>query len=370
MKIKILHIIKSLGRGGAEVLLQETLKLHDNEKYDFHYIYFLPWKNQMVKGLQSAGGLVVNIPAKKNISILFSIGEINKYIKNNKIDLVHCHLPWAGFAGRLINRKNIPVIYTEHNKQERYHWITRALNRFSFNRQTAAIAVSADVFKSIQENIHPEIPVTKIENGVNTNFFIRDEAEGKSVRAKYGIPAGAVVIGNVAVFRFQKRMKEWLKVFYKLSCEYPDIYALIVGHGPDEAEMKKYIIEAKLEGKVIIVGLQEEVKPFYSAMDIFMMSSVFEGLPIALLEAMSMQCAIVSTNAGGIKEVIRNNEDGFLVNIDNWEELKQPVSFLLTNKETIKEWGSKARQRVINNFSMRKMVNQLETVYSELLKRR
>ena len=69
-KIKILHIVKSLGRGGAEVLLQETLKLHNKETYEFHYIYFLPWKNQMVEGITNAGGKVVLFSAKNNIEII------------------------------------------------------------------------------------------------------------------------------------------------------------------------------------------------------------------------------------------------------------------------------------------------------------
>lgn len=367
MKIKILHIIKSLGRGGAEVLLQETLKLHDKEKYEFHYIYFLPWKNQMVKGLQNAGGVVKNIQASRNISILFSIGQIRKYIKQNKIVLVHCHLPWAGFAGRLLNKTLTPILYTEHNKQERYHWITKIINQFTFNRQTAAIAVSEDVYQSVKKNINPSISIKKIENGVNTDFFLRQESEGKSIRDQYEIPQDAVVIGTVAVFRFQKRMKEWLQVFHKLSYEHPHLYALIVGHGPDDAEMKKYIHEAGLSTKVKMAGLQEEVKPFYAAMDIFMMSSVFEGLPIALLEAMSMECAVVCTDAGGVKEVIRNKEDGFLVDVKKWQELYQPVSLLVNSKDAIKEWGAKARKRVVNDFSMEKMVNQLEEVYDEIL---
>ena len=71
--MKVLHIVKSLGRGGAEMLLQETLKQHNQQEFEFHFIYFLPWKNQMVAGLQEAGGIVKNFPAKNNIFIIFLI---------------------------------------------------------------------------------------------------------------------------------------------------------------------------------------------------------------------------------------------------------------------------------------------------------
>jgi hypothetical protein len=77
-KTKVLHIIKSLGRGGAEMLLQETLKQHDKSRFEFHYIYFLPWKDQMVAGLKNAGGLVTNIPAKNNKAIILQSKKIVK----------------------------------------------------------------------------------------------------------------------------------------------------------------------------------------------------------------------------------------------------------------------------------------------------
>ncbi|HMQ00995.1 MAG TPA: glycosyl transferase, partial [Cyclobacteriaceae bacterium] len=125
-KIKVLHIIKSLGRGGAEMLLPETLKLHDQSKFEFHYIYFLPWKNQLVQALEAAGGKVICLPAGNNISILFQYRKVIQYIKSHNIQLVHAHLPWAGFVSRLVKIFcPISLIYTEHNKQERYHFLTR-----------------------------------------------------------------------------------------------------------------------------------------------------------------------------------------------------------------------------------------------------
>ena len=77
-KIRVLHIIKSLGRGGAEMLLPETLKLHDRERFEFHYIYFLPWKDQMVKEIENFGGKVTNFPSNNNLKLL---GQYKKMIK-------------------------------------------------------------------------------------------------------------------------------------------------------------------------------------------------------------------------------------------------------------------------------------------------
>ena len=136
-KIKVLHIIKSLGRGGAEMLLPETLRLHNKEKFEFDYVYFLPWKNQMVKEISEQGGKVICIEANNNLSLLSKYNEVAKYCKKNNIDIIHSHLPWSGFLSRLVYKQTgIPLIYTEHNIQERYHVATKKLNAFTFNWQS------------------------------------------------------------------------------------------------------------------------------------------------------------------------------------------------------------------------------------------
>lgn len=365
-KIKVLHIIKSLGRGGAEMLLPETLKLHDKEQFEFHYIYFLPWKNQMVESIEKSGGIVNCLSAKNNIQLIFQAKRIISYCKQNHIQLIHCHLPWAGFVGRLVHKlSQIPVIYSEHNMQERYHKITAEINKLSFNSQTLALGVSEDVTNSINKNISPKIRVETLLNGVNTETFRRELASPD--RKNLGIPENAIVVGNVAVFRFQKRLVEWLGVFNELqNRSTKPVYGLIVGAGPLEEEIKAKLMELRLERKVILTGLQTEVKPFYSVMDIFMMSSSFEGLPIALLEAMSMQCAIVSTNAGGIKEVIRHEVDGLICNVDNLNKLGDLAYEVVEDDLLRSELQNNARSRVLKNFSLNTMVHKLENYYKEL----
>jgi glycosyltransferase involved in cell wall biosynthesis len=367
-KIKILHIIKSLGRGGAEMLLPETLKIHDTSRFEFHTIYFLPWKNQMVEALENSGGKVTCFSASNNIKLLQQYSGVIEYCRTNEIDVIHCHLPWAGFLGRLVFAiTKIPVVYTEHNMQERYHIATKTINRFTFNSQSLALGVSEDVSNSIKKNINPKIPVKTLLNGANTDSFRRDSAMGTKTKQELGIPEDALVIGNVAVFRFQKRLIEWLQVFKEIETKNPNIYGIIVGAGPLEEEIKAELIKLKLEKKVFFPGLKSDVKPYFSAMDIFMMSSSFEGLPIALLEAMSMECAIVSTDAGGIKEVIRNGEDGLICKVDEWMKLSGLCQVLIEDPEKLCKYKKAARERVVNNFSLRRMVDELEEIYLSVI---
>jgi len=365
-KIKILHIIKSLGRGGAEMLLPETLKLHNKDTFDFHYIYFLPWKDQMVGAIEGAGGRVTCFDAKDNIRLLLQYRKIVTYCKEHKIDLIHCHLPWAGFVGRLVPSKiAIPMLYTEHNMQERYHIATKTINKLSFNSQNLALGVSQDVTDSIKKNINLKIPVRTLLNGVNTTSFQR--SEHSKIRSELGIPQDALVIGNVAVFRFQKRLIEWLQVIKKLREQNQNVFGIIVGAGPLEEEIKKEWRALELENIVFFPGLRTDVKPYFEAMDVFMMSSSFEGLPIALLEAMSMECAVVSTDAGGIKEVIRNEQDGLTCRVEEWQKLSDLCQTLIDDPEQLEIYKKAARERVVKNFSLRRMVNELELIYSDLV---
>lgn len=362
-KIKVLHIIKSLGRGGAEMLLPETLRIHDRNKFDFHYIYFLPWKDQMVQPIKDIGGKVTCFSSNDNIRLLLKFKEVVNYCREHDINVIHCHLPWAGFLGRVVyKRTSIPVLYTEHNMQERYHKLTKIVNKVTFNSQTLALAVSEDVKNSIQINISPTIPIKTLLNGVNTKNF-KSENVSSSIRMDHKIPDDAVVIGTVAVFRFQKRLKEWLQVFAEVHAANSNVYGFIVGAGPLEGEIKAEFTRLNLEGKVFFPGLQTEVKPYLKAMDIFMMCSSFEGLPIALLEAMSMECAVVSTMAGGIKEVIRHKKDGLTCQVEEWRVLSEFCQILINDSSQLKTFKTAARERVMESFSLTNMVDRLEEFY-------
>jgi glycosyltransferase involved in cell wall biosynthesis len=318
----------------------------------------------MVAGIEAQGGKVNLMPASNNVFIMLKAFAIIKYIRRNNIELVHCHLPWAGFVGRIIHMiTKIPVFYSEHNKQERYHFITKLLNKISFNKQSRVIAVSEDVAESINKNIKPKVPVQTILNGVNTENFIRNHLSGRQKREEYQISQDCILIGTIAVFRFQKRLKEWIEVFKSVHDIYPNVKGCIIGDGILKNEIMSHLKTCGMENHIIFPGLQTDVMPWLSAMDIFMMTSEFEGLPIAMLEAMSMECAIVTTDAGGIKEVVRNEIDGFVETVENWRNLKNPIDRLLQHPNELKTFGVKARQRVMDQFSLTTMVHETEKAY-------
>lgn len=369
-RIPVLQIIKSLGRGGAEMLLAETLKLHDQDKFDFHYMYFLPWKDQLVPQLQANGGKVICMGGNNNIQLFMKAGEVARYVKKNNIQLIHAHLPWAGILARLVGvLTGVPVIYTEHNKQERYHFLTRMINLKTMDQLKVVIPVSRDVEESIRK-FKPKLKprVVTVLNGVNIDHFNPEDKDGAMIRDQFNIPTHATVISTIGVFRFQKRFELWLEIASEILKVKPDVHFIIVGDGPlkDEILAKRSVL--KLEKQVHMAGLQTDVRPYLAASDIYMMSSIFEGLPIALLEAMACGLPIITTDAGGIKEVVRHEQEGLVCSVDEPKRLTDFAIRLITEISFRQQLAVNARLRIVKDFSMRKMVDELENLYRHFVK--
>ena len=377
-RIKVLHLIKSLGRGGAEKLIPETALVHDQEKFEFHCLYFYHQEQNIVDELIDADIQVHLIPSS-NLGLFFQVKKVREFIVQHQFDLIHAHLPWAGILARFVGKNlQIPIVYTEHNTWDRYNKVSYWGNRLTFKQQDVAIAVSNEVALSMQLNA-PWDPYRKggrlkikvVQNGVNTTAFTRLEQNSDQVTAlkkKLSIPKNAPVIGKVAVFRSQKRLWLWVELALRIIKQKPETHFLLVGDGEWRGRIEKQIQESGMEAHFHLVGVQKEVIPYLSCMDIYLSTSEFEGLPIAMLEAMSCKIPVVATRAGGIGEVIQHGIQGFLSEVDQWEELEEYCVKLCNDLELHQNLGNEARQRVIQNFSMIRMVSELEEIYRRVLK--
>lgn len=389
-RIKVLHLIKSLGRGGAEKLIPETALVHDQNKFEFHCLYFYHQDQNILDELQAAGIQTHLIPAK-NLELFFKIKKVKHFVLEQGFDIIHAHLPWAGILARFVGKElAIPIVYTEHNTWERYNKISYLGNRFTFKHQDVAIAVSNEVALSMRLNSiwdpyrrGGRLKVIVVQNGVNTEVFRRKSVEnerieigrlgsgilgGVSLRERLGIPENACVIGKVAVFRSQKRLWLWVELAMRILKTCPETHFLLVGDGEWRERILSQVKKSGLEKNFHWVGVQKNVVPYLSLMDIYLSTSEFEGLPIAMLEAMSCEVPIVSTRAGGIGEVIQHGKQGFLTEIEEWEELEGYCIQLLQNPELRKTMAQAARDRVIEKFSMKRMVSELERIYMEVIK--
>ena len=430
-RIKVLHLIKSLGRGGAEKLIPQTALVHDQGRFEFHCLYFYHQDQNIVEELVHAGIEVHLIPSR-NLGLFFQVSKVREFVKQHQFDLIHAHLPWAGILARFVGKKlQIPIVYTEHNTWDRYNKVSYWGNRLSFKQQDVAIAVSNEVALSMQLNSfwNPyrrggRLKIKVVQNGVNTEVFRKkvpsnkyqvistkyqgpsikwtelEEGSGKSevgggklevgggrlevgsgklevggggvfelqssLKTELGIPEDVPVIGKVAVFRSQKRLWLWVELALRILEKKPDVHFLLVGDGEWRREIEKQINKSGKSSQFHLVGVQKAVIPFLSLMNIYLSTSEFEGLPIAMLEAMSCEVPVVATRAGGIGEVIQHGIQGFLTETENWEELEGHCLRLLEDADLQEKMAKAARHRVIERFSMVRMVRELETIYQEV----
>jgi L-malate glycosyltransferase len=368
-RIRVLHLIKGLNRGGAETLLSEGLRFADRSRFELSYAYFRASLNALVPALAEQGAPVTCFGGKGHATMLGRIRRIARHLRAEEIDLLHCHLPMAGVVGRLAGRlAGVPVLYTEHNKPEWYRRPTFLLNSWTYFLQDHVIAVSGSVEWSIRRYIRPTVPVTILRNGIDTNAFRRVVEGGQAVRRHYGIPADAPVVGNVAALIPQKQLHDWVEAARLVHQQHPDVRFLIVGEGPQHAELTALIDRCALTGIVHLCGVQSNVVPYLSAMDIYMMSSAFEGLPVALLEAMAANCAPVCTAVGGIPEVLEEGVDGFLAEPGHPDQLARKVAALVSDREQLTRVGLAAMCKVDRHFRVESMVASLQELYENVVR--
>ena len=367
-RIRVFHLIKGLGRGGAELLLLQALRCGDRARFQYGFGYFLPWKDAVVAELEAEGGEVTCFHAGGNLAILRSTRRVARHLEAWGADLLHCHLPLAGVVGRRAGRRaGVGVVYTEHNTQERYRFLTRTLNALTWRRQDHVIAVSEGVAASIAARMGSAVPVTVVPNGIDVERFRPQPEEREAMRRRLGIEPGAPVVGTVAVFRVQKALHDWLAAARLVLQRRPDARFLLVGDGPLRAELEAAASAEGLSGSVRFAGLQDDVRPFLAAMDAYLMTSIFEGLPVALLEAMAMERPVVVTPVGGIPEVVRPDENGVLVPAGSPERAAEAVLALLADPERAARLARSARRTIAEGFGARAMVRRVEAIYEEVL---
>jgi glycosyltransferase involved in cell wall biosynthesis len=258
-------------------------------------------------------------------------------------------------------------VYTEHNLIERYHPATRLAARATWRLQSHVIAVSGEVGASVTRNLGAHIPLSIVANGVPLDRFTPRADAGGSAKAELGIEREAPVVGTVAVFLKKKRLDLWLDVARQLREALPQTKFLLVGDGPLRHEVEAKARELGLANHLLMPGLQRDVRPYLAAMDAYLMSSDFEGLPIALLEAMASGLTAVVPGVGGIAEVVEHERSGFIAPRGDTAALLRHVRQVLeASDEQRARWGAAARDQIAQGFSNTRMMREIERVYTDV----
>ena len=358
---RILIVIKGLGRGGAEQLLVSAAPYLDREHYDYHFAYVLPHKDALVGKLEELGYPVHCLGGGTGPRWIARLRKLER-----DFDLVHVHSPVPAVAARLLRKAGTPMVCTEHNVWGRYHRATYWANRLTFGRNDHVFAVSDEVRKSIV--------VPKGRAGgptIETLYHGPDRAEIErwqgtdGVRAEFGIPVHAPLIGTVANFKEHKGYPFLLEAAAQVKRSVPDAHFMIVGQGPLEPTIKAQAHSLGLDDSITFTGFREDVPRLMGAFDLFTLASLHEGLSIALLEAMALGTPPVVTGVGGHREVV-GAEHGFVVPPGDAPALAGKLVTLLQDDELRDRLGRGAKLRA-GEFDISATVKRTEAVYEELL---
>ncbi len=383
MRPKVLVLIKGLGLGGAERLIVDSLPFLNRDRFDYHVGYLLPWKHFLVKDLESCGIPVhclgpvsarnqAQAPGSWTAMTMLP-GAMQRLLalqRRERFDVIQADLPVAGIMARIAGRLlSVPVVYTEHNLQERYHSLTKWANAATYGWNRRVLAVSAEVAASIDRSgLRDRTRVVTLLNGVPVEQVRAEAVHSRDVRAELGIPETNLVVGTVAVFRTQKRLADWMQVAARIAARRSDVTFLLVGGGPLENEVRASVSALGLSDRVRTPGFRPDGRRLMSAMDVFLMTSQFEGLPIALLEAMSLGKPVVSTRVGGIPEVLVDGEAGLLAPVGAIDELSNCVERLLGDPALRARLGNAGAARVEAEYHVRRRVEAIETLYHEVIR--
>lgn len=369
-KAKVLWLIKGLGLGGAEMLLEMAAPHLDRDRFDYQVGYFLPWKNALVERLEQRQLPVTCFDIPRGVS-LGGVRRVAQFCRQQQIDVLHMHLPMPGVTGRLAGKRaHVPaMIYTEHNLWSRLNPLSRTLNRLTFGMHDRAVAVSQDVADSMSPRYAGRVQV--INNGIDCNAVRELAGDRNQTRTRLGIDADCLVVGKVANLTPKKNHELLIDAFAELYQTVPNSRLLLVGQfAGREQVLWQRAASRGIEDTVIFTGPSIEVPQLVEAMDVFAMSSNFEGLPVSLLEAMSLGKPSVCTSVGGIPQVVRDGRDGFLVDAGDRIGFAAGLKRLAQDRQLRCDLGASAAAHVREAFDIRAMVAQVEQVYCDVLKRK
>lgn len=365
---RVLWLIKGLGRGGAEQLLASAAPYLDRSKFSYEVAYLLPHKDALANDLASAG---LPVTCLQGGGVPSWVSRLKRLVQRHDIDLVHAHSPVAAAGARygLSSHKRPAIVYTEHNLWDRYHRATRLLNMATYARNDHVFAVSDDVRRSIS---YPRLIHNRTMPPSETLYHGPDHAalaasEGADgVRRELDIPENAPLIGVVANFKEHKGHRYALLAAATVVAERPAARFLLVGLGPLQDDMRSLARSLGIENNVVFAGFRQDVPRIVRTLDLFLLPSTHEGLPIALVEAMALGVPAVAAAVGGIPEVIEHDVSGLLVEPRDPTGFANAILALLADQPRRSRMGMEAARRA-RDFDIRNAVARTETVYEELL---
>ena len=301
----------------------------------------------------------------KNLS---AIKKSKKLFKKENFDLIHCHTETGGFITRLTMRKKTKYIFTPHgmsfcvgSSKKSWliyypieKWICKKMNaNISFNNEEVSLLKKWNV--STARYTHGiGLDVEKVKN---------TEVDFSEKRRTLTIPLSAKLIASVGEINENKNHKVILNILDRLP---EDVYYIICGVGSLEKELKAYCKEKSIEKRVIFAGYRDDIYEILKITDIFAFPSFREGLPVSVMEAMAAGLPVVCSDIRGNKDLIRDNEGGFLCDPKNPDMFLTAIDKIL-NSDEMKIRMSSFNSKEIEKFDISVVENEMFSIYENIL---
>lgn len=369
MRPRVLWLAKGLGLGGAERLLTLTAARIDPTRFEVEVAYLLPWKDAFVSSLEEAG-VRTECLGERSSSDPRWVLRLRRLLRTRGHAIVHTHSPVPAAAARLLARSPTRLIHTEHNVWDRYRRPTYVANALTYPRNDVVIAVSDGVADSIRRprwvpGRYP--PVETLLHGVEPDSAPRGPEARAAARSELGIDESVPLLGTVANFTPKKDHAGLLEAFELVQRRIPEAVLILVGSGPLEDQLRADASARGLDGNVRFLGSRDDVPSLLPALDVFVLGSRFEGLPISLLEAMAAEVACVSTRVGGIPEAITDGVEGRLVPAGDPAALADAITEVLLDRDERASLAVAGRVRVEGEFSIQRAVHRTQDMYEAIL---
>lgn len=367
-KITILETIRQGKIGGGESHVLSLISKIDQHKFRPVVLSFS--EGEMVDILKEMGITTYVISTEKPFN-LFLTNQVIDILKKEQVDIVHAHgTRAASNSFHAAKKLNIPLIYTVHawsfhpSLSPLIHKITVLLESFLTKKAKKTICVShvnqkegQDLFQLANSKV--------IVNGVNTDKF-NYQKEFSSIREELNIPKHLFVLSYIVRMTYQKDPMTLLNAIKRVKSQNENIGFILVGDGELRQEMENFIKKNKLEDVIFFEQFRKDIPRILSGTDAYILPSLWEGLPIGLLEAMAMEKKIIVSDAEANQELIKNKMNGMVFPRQNAESLANAILYMQKNPVEANKMAVKARKLIYEQYGLNQMVHKVEETYQEV----
>lgn len=366
--LSIAHVVLSLDVGGLERVVA-TLATAQHAAGNRVAVYCLDRAGALAGPLPQAGIAVHTVGRSARGFDPAAVLRLARMLRADGVHIVHCHnygaLVYGALAARLV--RGARVVYTVHGAVTSSRRSTARFLKLGIVHEVVFVSSHArSVGREawVAENSH----VHTILNGVDLSSFAGPNAgAAAAVRRAHSIPEDAPVCGIVARLTEAKDHKNLFAAVAIAREMQPALHCLVVGDGELREALERDVTARGLSAAVRFTGARENVRDYLDAMDVFVLSSVTEGLAMTLLEAMAAALPVVATRVGGNAEVVEDGITGKLVPASNPKALAGAITGMLENRDAAHAMGNAGRERVEQRFSLEAMQRQYQAVYEVAL---